>query len=69
MTPLNNPAVPSPTLLRGHAAIGAHLRIGNREVAHLDRQRRLPTFRWHGVLCATVAALDDWRTLTTSATD
>lgn len=55
--------MPAPILLRGITAIAAHLGISTRQVAHLDRQRRLPTFRLAGdsAPCATVGGLDEWR--------
>ena len=55
-------------VLRGAAAIGAHLGIGARQVDHLHRQRQLPTFRLppDSAVHATVAGLDDWRSLEAS---
>jgi hypothetical protein len=52
-----------PVLLRGTAAIGAHLDMTSGEVDHLHRTGALLTFRAGGTPYATVRALDDWRTL------
>ncbi|MDN4632794.1 hypothetical protein QCD71_14815 [Sphingomonas sp. PsM26] len=54
---------PCPVLLRGAAAIGAHLGISAAAALHRHRQGSIPTFRVGGTPYATAAALDDWQAL------
>lgn len=49
--------------IRGLKAIALYVGMPTREVAHLDRQRRIPIMIIGGVHCATAAALDDWAAL------
>ena len=55
-----------PVLLRGAAAIGAHLGISAAAAQHGHNHGKLPTFRVGGTPYATVAALDDWQALSRS---
>ena len=52
-----------PTLLRGSAAIGAHLGISTAAAQQLHQHRHLPTIAAGGTPYATPAALDDWQAL------
>ncbi len=52
-----------PVLLRGAAAIGAHVDMTARAAQALHQQGKLPTFRIGGTPFATAAALDDWQRL------
>ncbi len=72
MTPTHNDAsaAPSPVssprerygpvVLRGSAAIGAHLGMAVDHVEQLHASRAIPTFELHGEVCATAAGLDEW---------
>ncbi|MBX3562581.1 MAG: hypothetical protein KF780_12315 [Sphingomonas sp.] len=53
----------APVLVRGHRGIADYLGMTTRQVAHLDRQRKLPLFWKDGAIVATRAALDDWRAI------
>lgn len=53
----------APTLLRDERAIGAYLDLPPGLVRHKHQVRTLPTMKVGGVMCATPAALDDWRAL------
>jgi len=55
--------MPTPTVLRGAMAIAAHLGTSAAAVAHLHRQRLIPTWQIGGTPYATQAALDDWQAL------
>ena len=75
MTPTHNDAsappspAPSPrdrhgpVVLRGAAAIGAHLGMAVAHVEQLHASRAIPTFVLHGEVCATAAGLDDWASI------
>lgn len=52
-----------PTLLRGAAAIGAHVGLTPGEADHMHRTGALPTFRVGGTPFATSGALDEWLAL------
>jgi hypothetical protein len=49
--------------MAGYRAIGIELGVSARQVAHLDRQRLIPTFRRDGVVCATARGLADFKAL------
>jgi len=49
-----------PVVLRGAAAISAHLGMAVDHVEQLHASRAIPTFALHGEVCATVAGLDEW---------
>lgn len=53
----------TPRLLRGEGQIADYLGISPRAVVHRHRQRQLPTMVMGGVVCATKAALADWKQL------
>ena len=53
----------APILLRGEYAIGAYLGIPPGLVRHKHRMGTIPTFKVRGSMCATTAALDDWKAL------
>ena len=52
-----------PDLLRGERAIGAYLGVSAGLVRHHHQAGTIPTFKVAGTMCATPAALDDWRAL------
>ena len=49
-----------PVVLRGSAAIAAHLGLTVDHVEQLHARRAMPTFDLHGEVCATTAGLDEW---------
>jgi len=49
-----------PVVLRGAAAIAAHLGMAVDHVEQLHASRAIPTFELHGEVCATAAGLDEW---------
>ena len=52
-----------PVVLRGAAAIGAHLGMAVDHVEQLHASRAIPTFTLHGEVCATAAGVDDWASI------
>jgi hypothetical protein len=53
----------TPNILRGAAAIGAHLGMAVDHVEQLHARRAIPTFELHDEVCATATALDEWATI------
>ena len=53
----------APHILRGAAAISAHLGMPIDNVEQLHARRAIPTFEMHDEVCATVAGLDEWASI------